>query len=252
MLLAIKVITLLMLESNLVKILEYGKISMKDFLSKVAESLNLEFYSEEGSALYTLSSQFFVLDIIEDDTGGKATLIFVDESLNVKLSYIQEYLSFFLKKKHIFYHLLKYLVNCTSKTHIENGDGDLNQYKCICSCIFTGKYCKIFNMDEDINIFTHKKQDIPLEYYFYDPKKSVNPIDSAFISRITDIFTPENFNLKCVGLDCGNQIHYKYGNIKVDGRSVFINNERSKIASFAFLKGCPLVRCIEMDKKLTK
>lgn len=277
-----------MLESNLLKILEYGKIPMKDFLVKISEMLNLELYSEEGYAVYTLSSESFVLDV----ENKNVTLIFVDETLNEKSGYIQQYLNYFLKKKHIFYCLLKYIVNCTasnignstanstadnrrdstvncttsnmrdssansttgnnignSTANCTTDSNSLKKYKSICTCILTGKYCKIFNIRDEINIFTHRKQDIPLEYFLSDtPAKQ---IDSSLVSRISDIFTPENFSLKWIDLKCSDQISYEYENVKVKGKSVFINDERSKIASFAFLKGVPLSKCIQMHEKLS-
>lgn len=231
------------------KILEYGRITRKEALVKISDCLDLEFYYEQDTGLCTLSTEAFVLDISETD----CNLIFVDEVLNTKFEYIQNYLSNFLHKKHIFLYILKYIIACTKKNSNYKGQGSLEKHKCLCSCIFTDNYCRTYNFEnlpKNFNIFTHTMIEIPILYYFYKPGDVLPKyeLESTNIN-ISSIVSTDNFDRYFLNIVyCKNEIVYEIENVKVIGNSVYINERRSQIASLAFLRGCTLSKCLEFAK----
>lgn len=239
-------------EKSLAKILEYGKISEGEALKQISALLELDLYYEEENNLYTLSNEFMVLDI----TGNECSLIFVDEHLNSKITNIRKYLLHFIQKKHIFLYILKYIIGCTNGIPATGKEGTLQSYKCICSCIFTGKYCKVFDLNsirDDFNIFTHMIQDLPLEYYFYTPNTAVLPQIEirGENTNIAKYIPLEKFDRDCFDIFIGN-VFYEEGDVKVIRNSVYLKNERQRIASLAFLKGCTLKESLRYANILEK
>lgn len=230
----------LMDEKYLVKMLEYGKIQMKDSMVKICNALGIEFYYEPEEDLYTISSEFFVLDVRDKE----CSLIFVEDALNEKLCYIQAYLTYFLEKKHIFYFLLRFLVACTrNEPHNCKQEGSLERHKCICSCISSGNYCKLFNLskiENGFNIFTHRNITFPIHYYFLDLKMIGPP------KNLAELFPIENFNRDRYNqIENTEETYYECGKIKVIKNCVFIDEKRSPVASMLFLKGCSLKESIK-------
>ncbi|ELA41989.1 uncharacterized protein VICG_01006 [Vittaforma corneae ATCC 50505] len=247
-------------EQALVKILEYGKMPMREALTQVCIFLGVEFYYEQENGLFTLSTESFVLDI----SNSECNLIFVEDLLNSKLGYIQLYISHFLSRKHIFYYLLKYLISCTRNTHSSFGynagigpEASLEKHKCICSCIFTDHYCQSFNLNtvsEGFNIFTHSKIDLPLEYYFYEPGTVLQKVElSSLYYNLAKIITPEYFDKRYYDfLVNSEKTFYENGSVRVVANSVYTNGERSPVASLAFLRGCTLKESLNFAKTLEK
>jgi len=238
-------------ERLLAKILEYGKIPEDKALARISEVLELEFYYEEEAALYTLSNEFLVLDVSKDG----CTLIFVDEALNTKTDIIRRYLSQFIHEKHIFFYLLRYLINCTKQITSTTERGSLATHKCICSCIFTGKYCQTYELSSvhtDFNIFTHEMLDLPLDYYFYRPNIALEkirlPEGQANIAR----YIPrERFDRRCLDIfTAANGVLYEDEDVRVVNRSVYLNNKRMPIASLAFMRGCTLRDALEYNEAM--
>lgn len=239
---------------TLAKLLEYGKISATDTFSQIGALLGLEFYYEQENDLYTLSNEVFVLDISK----GECTLLFVDESLNARMEHIRQYLLNFTPKQHVFFHLLRYLTSCTSgavpTAHVA---GSLERHKCICSCIFTGEYCQTFDLSvipENFNIFTHRQIDLPVEYYFYTPGRSLPKIRlDEFGGNIAQYIAPENFDKRCFGIfHGGTDLSYEEGDVKVVGKSVYVKGRRLPIASLAFIRGNTLKDSLQFEQILDK
>jgi hypothetical protein len=230
-------------DQNLLKILQYGKINEKDIFEHICRSLGLEFYFEGNPSVYTISSEFFVLDISQSN----CNLLFVDESLNVKLAYVQDYFNQFIENKFIFYHLLKYLNSCNNPIPSNNFNQDCSTYKCICNCIFKSKYCHLYDLSKipaTFNIFTHSELDYPLDLFFN------KNIDQKFDlpENLAEIYTPEKFNknvYKYFNKEQDSHFIYKFDNVKVIDRSVYVSEERSRIASLAFVKGCSLEESLD-------
>lgn len=234
-----------MKDEHLVKVLEYGKIETKKAFNAICNTLGLEFYFEAENELFTFSSDFFVLDVCK----GECSLIFVDETLNGKLSYIEVYFKNYISQKHTFYYLLKYLLACGSPASTyENQQGNLKRHKAFCSCICTKKYCKTFDLGKlapNFNIFTHKTLDFPV-YHYFTKSKFIQPPKNLAV-----IFPIELFDKECIQvIDSDIQPIYECDNIKVEKNSVFIDGVRSQVASFAFSQGCTLKEAIEFSEVL--
>jgi len=242
-------------ENILIKVLEYGKVSDLNAFKAISSSLSLEFYCESNPVLYTLSSENFVLDISEDSS---CVLTFVDDCLNSRFAYIQEYLSFYSRKKKLFYFLLKFLISCTSesadnKAKNDTSDSEISKtgkYLYFCDCIATEAYCNSFNLSSisksNYNIFTHREYDTDcpiracaLVPYVYTHGSSEN---------LANFFTSEEFSTK--HMLSFQDPYYECKNIKVLRNGVFINDERSKIASFAFNRGLTLKDSVDLASKL--
>jgi hypothetical protein len=234
-----------MKEQNLVKILEYGKISLRESLQAMCSTLELEFYFEKDQIIYTVSSNFFVIDI-QNDT---CSLIFVNDELNNKLSYIQAYLNNFITKKPEFFYILKYLKACTHNSKNLEKIPDCSKYKCMCNCIVTGEYCEIYNLidiSSTYNIFTHSEFKYPLDVLFNKPNAGT-VIEAP--ENFADIFTPHNYSTRVFEyFRSKDEFLYESKNVKVSGKSIYISNKRCPIASFAFLKGCSLIKSLEYSR----
>lgn len=242
-------------ENILIKVLEYGKISDLNALKAISSLLSLEFYCESNPILYTLSSESFVLDISEDSS---CVLTFVDDSLNSRFTYIQEYLSFYSRKKKLFYFLLKFLISCTSETasgKAKSTTSDLkisktDKYLYFCDCIATEAYCNSFNLSSisksNYNIFTHREydHDCPIRAYALVPYIYTHGTSE----NLANFFTSEEFSMK--HMLSFQDPYYECKNIKVLRNGVFINDERSKIASFAFNRGFPLKDSVNLESEL--
>lgn len=255
-----------MIEDVLIKVLEYGKISNIDSFKAISQALSLEFYYESNPILYTLSSENFVLDISEDLT---CTLTFVNDELNLKFDYIQKYLTFYLTNKKYFYFLLKFLVHCSSnqlndEDTLESADYEkdmdnskISVHRFFCDCIMSSKYCCKVTLNNiripDFNIFTHQtyekeyipqiKDDAGLEYvnmllpFVFKPYK---------IENLAWFFIPDGFKVNHMNNN-SNSI-YLFENLKIVGKSIYINDERSQIASFGFNHGLTLKESIDLLK----
>ncbi|KAM0680410.1 hypothetical protein GINT2_001470 [Glugoides intestinalis] len=234
-----------MKDENLIKVLEYGKIETRKAFNAICNTLGLELYFEAENELFTLSSDFFVLDICKEE----CSLIFVDESLNTKLSYIELYFRNFLSQKQLFYYLLRYLLECgRAVSSQENQQGTLKKHKAFCSCILTKKYCETFDLakvEPNFNIFTHARVEFPIYHYFTKSEFLIPPKNLAII------FPMEKFDKECIQIiDSDVQPIYECDNIKVEKNSVFIDGVRSHVASFAFSQGCTLKESIEFSEIL--
>lgn len=241
-------------EELLLKILEYNKISLPDSLQLIGAFLGLEFYHEPETDLFTLSSSFFVLDI----SSNECTLIFVNESLNTSQPYISTYLTYFLQDKHIFFYLLKYLVNCIKDTSPQTPISH-RVVRSTCTCLFSPQYCRTFELDTvppGVNIFTHTVMSVPLEYYFYRPGEDIGGMDRTSemdqngemnqkLKRdywnVSVLIGADNFDKKYLGRFANpGDLFYEDGEIKVYNMSVYVKGKRSSVASLAFLRGCTL------------
>lgn len=233
-----------MKEENLIKILEYGRSPLKQALSDICTCLNLEFYFEENPLIYTISSEFFVLDIANDT----CSLIFVEGDINSKLPYIQAYLTYFLSNRLAFYQILKYLNSCNKTTKYRNLNQSCTKFICFCSCLYTNEYCQVYDLSkvsESFNIFTHSEFKYPYEVYLGG--KLDFKINAP--NNFADIFRPENFSKQVFNYFLkSNAFIYEADDVKVIDKSVFISGKRSQIASFSFLKGCTLTESLEFDK----
>lgn len=242
---------------NLVKILEYGKTTLKKLLQQICENLNLEFYCEDDPLIFTISSEHFVLDVECDNAQrenvSRCTLIFVNEELNEKHSYIQQYLNHFKNNRLVFFCLLRYLTNLLNKSKKSTATDKMacSRYKCICDCLFTGNYCEVqFGHAKGYNVFTHSSLQYPLEIFFKQP----TDVKCTVPDDLSSIFTQEDYSRTVFDYftkDKASDFIYTDGIIKVVNKNVFISNERSPIASFAFMNGCSLKESIEFSKILS-
>lgn len=236
-------------EKNLTKILEYGKISLEESLQKICKVLNLEFYLDKDLEIFTISSDFFVLDI----QNKNCTLIFVDEELNSRLTYIQSYLNNFLENQFMFYYILKYLKSSNSYSENKDKVSDCSKYKCICNCIVGGEYCQVFDLSKvpaSFNIFTHSEFKYPFEVFFNQMKEGM--LFEA-PENFANLFTFQNYSKKVLNhFIRTKEFLYESQDVKVIDKSVYILNKRSPIASFAFLKGCTLAEALEYDSIFEK
>jgi hypothetical protein len=228
-----------MREEFLLKVLEYGRMPDLEAFKAIAEALGLEFYHESPSMLYTLSSESFLLDI----SGDACTMIFVEEDLNSRLGYIQEYLNHFLPQKHIFYCILRFL---TRRSENPQPRPDCSVYKVLCNCILRGDYCANFDPGQDarsnINVFTHSS---------FDPSRVEESGMLAYVpggkssNNLASTFTSDQLSFRHLSQE---DLYYQEDNIRVSKRSVFIDGERSSTASFAFSRGLSLRDSVDVAR----
>lgn len=229
----------LMREEFLLKVLEYGKMPDLEAFKAMAEALGLEFYHESPSMLYTLSSESFLLDISRES----CSMIFVEEELNSRLGYIQQYLNHFLPKKHVFYCILRFLAKRNEGP--SQSRPDCSVYKVFCNCILRGDYCVNFDPDQagknNFNAFTHSS---------FDPSRvEENGIlgyaPGTDPNNLASILTPDQLSFKDLDQE---GLYYQEGNVRVTRKSVSINGERSSTASFAFSRGLCLKDSIDIAR----
>lgn len=250
-------------EENLIKLLEYGKMPASDIYESIAQTLGLEFYVEPSGPVYTICSNTFVLDI----SSASCSLIFVEDAHNSQFFHVQQYLNAYFSDKAVFYRLLKFFIKTVDlEEQKATVDGTayaascgLDRHKNVCECVFTGKYCiaqPLGAIPEGYNIFTHRS-----EYTHFSPLLSLPVDSSATVDLFVDgrraglrpnlyaYFTPEAFSLHAIAqLPVSSEYFYEGDGIKVQGRNVYVNGAKCRIASFIFKKGCSLRDALELGK----
>lgn len=157
-------------EKNLLKLLDYEHLDIQMFLEKMSKVLNLQYFKDETTKIYTLAGTSFVIDFFEK----KFKLIFVDESWYCKFRYVEYFLNYYFNSKDLipFYNFIRYFSQF-DKTHEPNGTSQ-NLNNLVCQCIHNYQYCINSNFTDTLsrsndgeavyNIFSHKE-----EYHFYNP-----------------------------------------------------------------------------------
>ena len=236
--------------------------------------MGLEFYSEANGTVYTICSNTFVLDITKEN----CTLLFVEDEYNSQFLYVQKYLNAYFLDKVVFYRLLKFFTRVVNlelrsvqnnshhgrpvmninQSHIK---AKLDKYKNICECVFTDQYCyeeSAANFPVGYNIYTHR-----IEYTHFEPILSFSGNISDGIDfyhgnktyrlspNLCNYFREDDFSVRAFDLLPKSKLYYyERDNIKVVEGNVYVDNEKCKIASFIFKKGCSLKDALAFSEKI--
>lgn len=228
-------------EIALIKIFELNAVSDLEYFKMVSTALDLEFYHEESPVLFTFCNDTFVLDV----SGSlNCTLIFVDDNLNSKTSYLNEYLNYFVKKKEIFYFILKFLAYFDKQKKPMASFNLKSHY--FCDCVFTGNYCDNIKIKENFNIFTHKYYDVEYEEEFRALGLLPYIFQEELSENLSNFYGLEDFNKKISNIFKGS--NYMIDNIIVERNEVFIDGKKSPLASLGFIRGLSLKDSISLTQ----
>lgn len=283
-------------EKNFIKLLEYDQMDSYNAYNSMALILGLEFYSEPDKFVYSICSHAFLLDINDES----CSLIFVDEKINDQKykKQVETYFNEFLANKLVFYYLLKFftkIIDLDLSTNIHNNSdlftntdnkleistvcGDLQSYKTMCKCIYSGNYCfkNKIPMIPDYNIFTHR-----YDILFKNPFMAVEITNNNYIleNNLSLYFSGKELTVELLkklstyffesGDTCikGNNASinggknkiarimksyfFESGDTSINGKNVCINGKKNKIASFLFKKGLSLDKSIIYAKKFAE
>ena len=253
-------------EANLLKLLEYGKLSLHSLCESIARAMDLEFYSEANSPVHTICSNAFVLDITEEG----CSLLFVEDEHNTQFLYVQEYLNAYFSDRVAFYHLLKFFTRVVSldsgqdsQRCDKNISGRLDRHKNICECVFTDQYCytgqkTVFPVG--YNIYTHRT-----EHTHFDPILSFpSDIDTdtgidfpcngtvyKLSPNLCSYFREDAFSIRVFDqLPQSDLYYYERDGIRVVNGDVYVENRKCGVASFIFKKGCSLGEALAFSAKI--
>ncbi len=253
-------------EKVLIKLLEYGKMTNYNVYKSIASILGLEFYNEPDESVFSICSEAFVLDV----TNKSSTLIFVDEELNKdEYKFIEKYFNQYLDDKKTFYYLLKFFTkvidlenissakNKISENILLEAHGDLKECKTICSCIFGKNYCykEKIKLLPGYNIFTHRYDKIYNDpFLVLENNKNSREIEEYQLeNNLSLYFKEKDFTVDLIKkLSLDKPHYYENNNYRVNGRNIYIDNQKNKFASFLFKKGLSLEESIKYWKNIEK
>lgn len=213
-----------MKHENLIKFLSYrnGDIPIKI----ISEALNFQSFNDviDGQNVDTICSTTFVLDIFSKQT---CKLTFVDDLINQKLNYLNNYLNILLSKKDylFFYCILRRIkfieshisMNCENFNDFDKKiviTYNINNLNCgenqillrrnqffVCKCILDNESCYQYDYDsllkyDDYNILTHRNEYILFrDNILYQWLKNDNKINlDKFFKKIN--YFSINYELK--------------------------------------------------------
>lgn len=214
-------------ENSFIQVLESSVVAEKNYLAIIAERLSLQmFYETQPGVFFTIGSRLFVIDIYSEHI----KLYFVDEELQTKLSYIEDYMNYYFEKRNYkaLYFVIFYLVKSEEN---QKNDCRLTCKGTICDCIFTNNPGLFYSFDElrkmeNYNIFTHKKNAL-----IFTPKITIQSWKK---------YKPEFL-----------EISMKGENIKIDSLgNAYVDNKRNSVLSYMFHKGLDIELCYDLYREV--
>lgn len=150
-----------------------------------------------------------------------------------------------LKKKHIFYYLVKYLINHNNEDFIQERECKPSKYKYFCSCLFESKYCRKVDLNaKDFNIFAHKHYDTEYLDEFNQYELLGYIFNEQISENLSNLFERSCFNYKMLELFKGS--YYMEEDVLVKDNKVYLKNQFSNLPTFGFLNGLCLEDAIKV------